>query len=300
VATNSLERGLAVMKTIGDRRGGMTNAEVSRQLDIPKSTCSYILTRLEREGFLIRHDATGRYKIGLSTLSLANDALREVGFLSIAEPFLYQLAESTGLVAILGALVGDRVLTVDRVESLEFLQNSAEKARSACYPSRQQRGVGVEYSLHASALGRAILAHLSAEQSGAMMAAFRLPKFPSKTNPSRVKFLAELEKVREQGCSVSDPQMFAEAFAIAAPIFDAKGVRGCICITQSHLSPDFRDVARLMILVKRAGREISRRLANSRSASLASVRPAEGAARGESKSGFTGLCREGQNVLFTN
>jgi DNA-binding IclR family transcriptional regulator len=288
------------MKTIGERRGGMTNAELSRQLDIPKSTYTYILTRLEREGFLIRHDATGRYKIGLSTLSLANDALREVGFLAIAEPFLYQLAESTGLVAILGALVGDRVLTVDRVESLEFLQNSAEKARSACYPSRQQRGVGVEYSLHASALGRAILAHLSTEQLGSMMANFQLPKFPSKTNPSRMKFLAELEKVREQGCSVSDPQVYSETFAIAAPIFDAKGVRGCVCIMQSHPTPDCRDAARLMNLVKKAGREISRRLASSKSVSLASVRPSEGALRGECKSSFTGLFREGQNVVFTN
>jgi DNA-binding IclR family transcriptional regulator len=288
------------MKTVGERRGGMTNAELSRHLDIPKSTCSYILTRLEREGFLIRHDATGRYKIGLSTLSLANDALREVGFLAIAEPFLYQLAESTGLVAILGALVGDRVLTVDRVESLEFLQNSAEKARSACYPSRQQRGVGVEYSLHASALGRAILAHLSTEQFGQMMANCKLPKFPSKTNPSRVKLLAELENVREQGCSVSDPQTYSEAFAIAAPIFDAKSVRGCICVTQSYLTPDVRDVARLMTLVKKAGREISRRLANSKSVSLASVRPSGGAVRGESKSSFAGLFRERQNVSFTN
>src|SRR5579863_2912433 len=52
IGTNSLERALALLETIEKTPGGLRNAEISRQLHIPKSTCSWILARLERQGYL--------------------------------------------------------------------------------------------------------------------------------------------------------------------------------------------------------------------------------------------------------
>ena len=263
-ATNSLERGLALLRAIGQRRGGMTNAELSRQLEIPKSTCTYILSRLEREEYVVRHKTTGRYTIGLNALALAHDALREIRFPAVAEATLYRLAEKTGFVAILGVLEGDRVLTVDRVESPDFRRDVSEKGHSRWpyYPPRESRSIGAEYSLHASALGRVALAFLSPEELSEKLRDYQFTKLTPKTMVSKSELMAELEWVRGRGYSITDQQYHMDTLAIAAPIFGADGkIRASVAIAGSRLSPTVRELTGLIAAVKEAGREISRALA---------------------------------------
>ncbi len=263
-ATNSLERGLALLRSIGGRRGGMTNAELSRQLEIPKSTCTYILSRLEREEYVVRHKTTGRYTIGLNALALAHDALREIRFPAVAEAALYRLAEKTGFVAILGVLEGDRVLTVDRVESPDFRRDVTEKGRSRWpyYPPRESRSIGAEYSLHASALGRVALAFLSPEELSEKLQDYQLTKLTPKTIVSKSDFMTELEWVRGRGYSITDQQYHMDTLSIAAPIFGAdRNIRASVGVAGSRLSPAVRELTGLIASVKEAGREISRVLA---------------------------------------
>ena len=263
LATNSLERGLALMKAIGGKRGGLTNAELSRALAIPKSTCTYILTRLEKDGLVVRNKMTSRYKIGLKTLVLAHDALREIGFHAIAEPALYRLADNSKLVAILGVLEGDRVLTVDRVESPEFMQDAAEAGRSRWpyYPARDQRDIGSELSLQASSIGRVVLAFQPRAEMRALLDKLELTKFTAKTITSKKELLAELKKIRAQGYAITDQQAHLDTLAIAAPIFDRNGeVRAALCVGGSRILPAFDDMPRLIKLVKDAARDISNRM----------------------------------------
>ena len=129
-ATNSLERAMALLELLEQTPGGLTNAEISRRLDIPKSTCSYIMARLERKGYLVRDEDTGCYQIGLTTVALAHGALREIGVRSIAEPALYKLASETGLSAGIGVLERGRVLVIDRVEGSDFVREAVETAHA--------------------------------------------------------------------------------------------------------------------------------------------------------------------------
>src|SRR5580698_1994034 len=122
IPTNSLERALVVLQFIGRTPGGVTNLEISREFAIARSTCSYILSRLEKEGYLARAKDTGKYRIGLRTLTLGRGALREVGFRSASEPTLYRLAADTGLAANLAVLEANRVVILDRVEGPAFVK----------------------------------------------------------------------------------------------------------------------------------------------------------------------------------
>src|SRR5215469_11862454 len=97
LATNSLERALVILQLIGKTAGGLTNLEISLELKTARSTCSYILSRLEREGYLVRDKASGKNRIGLKTLILGRGALREVGFRVVSKPTLCRLATETGL-----------------------------------------------------------------------------------------------------------------------------------------------------------------------------------------------------------
>lgn len=248
------------MGAIGQKRGGMTNTELSRQLAIPKSTCTYILTRLERQGYVCRNKVTGRYKLGLKALALAHDALREIGFHTIAEPVLYRLASSTGLVALVGALDGNRVLTVERVESPEFME--VGRSQWPFYPSREFRDLGAEVSLHASSVGRILLAFMPRGEMLDILQTVQLTKITPGTISTKGELLAELDRVREQGYSIADQQLHEDFCAVGAPIFDANGaVRAAVSLAGSRALPVFRDMSRLVSAVKSAAREISKRLA---------------------------------------
>src|SRR5580765_6495097 len=125
---NSLERALILLKVIEQTPGGLRNTDISKELKIPKSSCSYIVSRLEREGYLIKDPISKRYKIGLTPIALAHGALREVGIRTVAEPALYKLTSQTGLSAGIGVLQKGRVLLVDRVEGPRFVDRAIEFA----------------------------------------------------------------------------------------------------------------------------------------------------------------------------
>ena len=252
-SSNSLERALVLLKVIEQVPGGLQNAEISRKLKIPKSSCSYILRRLEREGYLIRDEATARYRIGLAMVALAHGALREIGIRSVAEPALYRLTNQTGLSAGIGVLERGRVLMVDRLEGPEFVSNTQPR-------KREQRDIGRELPAHSTALGKVLLAFLAPKQVLNVIAERGLARSTPKTIVSKTKLLSELEVVRRQGYAIADEEADRGLRALAAPIFDADGtVRAAVSVNGSPAENVWNDLGELVRLVEVAARDISKR-----------------------------------------
>ena len=266
--TNSLERALTILEIIERTPGGLRHAEISRQILIPKSTCSYIVARLERRGYLTRDEETGRYRIGLSTVTLAHGALREVGLRAIAEPALYKLASATGLSAGMGVMDRGRVLVIDRVEGAEFVRDAVQVAEglpprwaepSRKYRLRADRDIGRELPAHSSALGKVLLAYLPDQQVLGLIAERGLARQTRKTITSKTRLLHELEQVRRQGYATAEEEMTGIR-AIAAPIYGAGNqVSAGVSLNGSPGEAAWSDPEELVGLVKAAAREISRR-----------------------------------------
>jgi DNA-binding IclR family transcriptional regulator len=263
LATNSLERGLAVLRMIGRKRGGLTHAEISHGLEIPKSTCTYILKRLEREGFVMRNKGTGRYRIGVDVLPLAHNALLEVSLLSLAKPVLRELAKSTGLVAILGVRAGNRVIAIDCLDGAAFAVNSAEGMAREQRPCGEPDGIGAEYSLNSSAPGKVLLAYSRQNYLANTGRAGAQPDATPGMPPAGAAKcqITELEHIRERGYAIRERRFALTPFSIAAPVIDAKGnIRAALCIQENVLRPGNRDVKGWVMLLKKASQEISKRL----------------------------------------
>jgi len=264
-ATNSLERALLLLKAIEQTPGGLKNAEIHRLLKIPKSTCSYITSRLEREGYLIRDQISGRYRIGLATVALAYGALREIGIRSVAEPALYKLTSETGLSAGIGVLEQGRVLLVDRVEGPGFVSRALEAADTnlsrASFRARSQRDIGRELPAHSTALGKVLLAYLPVDQALEIITQRGLERSTKKTIVSKGAFLAQLELVRKQGYALADEEAYSDLRALSAPIPDATGtVRAAVSVNGSPKDPVWADLPALVKLVSAAARDISKRV----------------------------------------
>ena len=236
---------MKVLEMVGRRRGGLTNKEISQELQIATSSSSYILSRLEREGYLERNAVTGRYEIGLKILAIAHGALRQMDFRTVADPVLQGLTSETKLEAVIGVLEQDRLMVVSRVPSGHFPKADVD--------------TGSEFPAHATAIGKVLLAHLPEEQIQSLVEKKSWPKLTSRTITSIQDLLAELERVRRRGYSVSDEEQRLGLRAVGAPIVDCQGaVRAAVAAVGTTKQPIWRETSAVVELVKAAGHEISR------------------------------------------
>jgi IclR family KDG regulon transcriptional repressor len=241
--TNSLERALAILEFIAHKSGGLTNAEISARFKMATSTSSYILKRLEREGYLRRDPENGRYEMGLKIVALSHGALRDMGLRRIAEPILHRLSSETKTSALIGVLERGRVMIVDKVEKPDL--------------ARIDIDIGVRYPAHSTALGKVLLAHLPERQLVSLFDHYGLPKTSPKTIDSRSRLLEELQTVQKQGYAVSDGELFLGIRAVAAPIFDAsEEISAAVSVTGLTVAVE---EATVISTVKAAAREISHR-----------------------------------------
>src|SRR5437868_12129544 len=95
--SGSVERALTVLEAVADRAGGVSNADLHRKLKIPKSSASYILRTLVKNGYLRRDRDSHRYHLGLKVVGLSHRALASLDVREVAEPILKQLVESSHL-----------------------------------------------------------------------------------------------------------------------------------------------------------------------------------------------------------
>jgi IclR family KDG regulon transcriptional repressor len=267
--TNSLERALAVLELIAQTPGGLRNAEISRRLRIPKSTCTYILSRLEQSGYLTKNHDSSLYRIGLTPVALAHGALREIGVRTIAEPALYKLATATGLSAGIGILERGYVLIIDRVEGYDFVRDLVQgadgfspsgKSHPPHYPVREDRDVGRELPAHSTAVGKVLMAWLPRPALLELLEQRGLPRLTRKTITSKARLFQELELVREQGYATANGEHSSSLRSIATPIRNAAGfVSAGVSLNGPITKAAWNEPSELVELVKSAAREISRR-----------------------------------------
>src|SRR6478735_3270210 len=141
----SVERAANILKALagGSRRLGVS--ELSDQLGLAKGTVHGLLQTLKDEGFVEQDPESGKYQLGAALLQLGNIYLdvNELRGRSLA--WADSLAVRTGEAVRVGSLHGDGVLIIHHVfrpdNSLQILE------------------VGAQLPLHATALGKAVLAH---------------------------------------------------------------------------------------------------------------------------------------------
>ena len=111
--SQTLDRGLRVLKLLADTDHGLTVTELASKLGVNRTVVYRLLATLEQHA-LVRRDIGGRARVGLGVLRLAHQVhplLREA-----AMPVLRSLAEEIGATAHLTLVDGNEALAVAVVE----------------------------------------------------------------------------------------------------------------------------------------------------------------------------------------
>ncbi len=139
--SQTLDRGLKVLKLLADTDHGLTVTELSQKLGVNRTVVYRLLATLEQHA-LVRRDLGGRARVGLGVLRLGRQVhplVREA-----ALPALRSLAEDIGATAHLTLVDGAEALAVAVVEPSWTDYHVAYRA-------------GFRHSLDRGAAGKAIL-----------------------------------------------------------------------------------------------------------------------------------------------
>jgi DNA-binding IclR family transcriptional regulator len=243
----AVDRAMSLFELLAQSHTGLTLSQLSRKLDIPKSTAHYLLHTLRTRGY-VQRSADGRhYSLGLRFADVARGDNAELCLRSLALPYLRQIVARLDLTAMLAVRRSAEAVLVARVESHHDEGGGA--------------WVGRHMDLHCTAQGKALIANLSDEELSKLFAGRELARFTRKTICSLTALKAHLVEVRARGFAVNDEEMVAGIRAVAAPVVDSSGaviasvtVRGTTRLIPTHL---LAQLGREMIL---ASHEISQRM----------------------------------------
>jgi DNA-binding IclR family transcriptional regulator len=243
----AVERALSMLEAVAHEPEGLSNAEISRKLQIPKSSASYILRTLEKQGYLHRNRENGKYRVGLKILSLSRGALSGIDVREVALPIMRHLVEKTSLTCHLAILDGPEAVYIEKVEPPGFI--------------RMDTWVGRRMRVHATSVGKSLVAHIPQQQLEKILADRALERRTPKTICTLPRLLKELEKVRSQGYAVDDEENNLGARCVGAPIFNQQGaIEASLGLSGTIHQVNEQTMPRILEHLKDAARHISMQL----------------------------------------
>lgn len=202
-ATHTTARIVEALSAVED--AGVT--ELADELDLSKASVHNHLVTLERLGVVLSED--GRYRLGLRFLDLGLTVRDRMDVYAVAREEVADLADATGESTCL--------VVPERGEAVHAAVHD---------PGRNDRRVrpGTRLPLHATAPGKLILAHRSADEVDEYVETHGLDRRTDRTITAAPDLRDELRSITDQGLAYDRGEAFEGMRGVAAPI--ARGDRG--------------------------------------------------------------------------
>lgn len=204
----AVERAIDILEVIRTR-GTAGISEISRELDLPKSTVHRILATLSSKAVVDEDGETNRYSLGPRIVEMGLSALNRWDFINAAMPYLEELRDRWDETIALVLKVRDKYTYIARAMST---------TESFFTPL-----IGIHYPLHWAASGRALLAFVSEEELGEFIRTNPLIPCTDLTITDLTTLEEELKRVRAVGYATSFGERVNGAGAISAPIRNRRG-----------------------------------------------------------------------------
>ncbi|HSB72996.1 MAG TPA: IclR family transcriptional regulator [Candidatus Methylomirabilis sp.] len=243
-----MDKALRILETLGEESGDLGLVELSRHLEIEKSTLHRLLGTLEARRFVRRDPLSLRYSLGIRMLELGTAVTTRSALGRAATPVLDLLAVRSRQTVNLAVLDGDEILYLAKRESPDPLRLTVEAGR--------------RLPAHCTALGKAILAFRPpAEVRRLFSRRKRLRQFTPNTITNPREILDHLGEVHRTGVAVDREELILGLRCVAAPILDFTGYAvAAMSISAPAVTLGDERVAELQPLLTEAAAEVSRAL----------------------------------------
>lgn len=203
----SLERGLAVIRSLGANTPEMTLSDVAKSTGMTRATARRFLLTLVDLGY-VRTDGK-QFALNARVLDLGYAFLSGLPLPELAQPHLERLAASVCESCSLSILDGADVVYVARVAVSRIMTVSIN--------------VGTRFPAYATSMGHVLLAGLGEDAVTRYLAEATLERFTRRMITSPEALRAELVRVRTQGWALVDQELEEGIRSVAAPVHDRTG-----------------------------------------------------------------------------
>lgn len=201
----ALDRAVAILKVMAEREG-MSLTELAEASGQAPATVYRVLSTFEAHGMVEVDPGTQLWFVGQEAFRIGSAFLGRTSLVEQARGVMHALMAETGETANLAIADGGQVVFISQVETHE--------------PIRAFFRPGTRGPIHASGIGKALLAHLPVEAVDRIVAEQGLAAFTARTITGRAVLDAALAEIRAAGFAVDDGERTEGMRCVAAPIFN--------------------------------------------------------------------------------
>jgi len=197
---------MAILASFDSAHRRLGVREIARRSGIPRSTAHRAVQRLLAWGALEHAGASG-VQIGVRLFEVGTLAPTQMKIRDAAAPYAHHLNEFTQLTVNVAAREGDEVVYLEKISTREPVPHTR---------------LGGRASLHATALGKAILASCASGFIDEVLSR-PLPAWTERTITDPGALRSELTLIRTRRIAYDLEEWKSGVFCVASPILDAAG-----------------------------------------------------------------------------
>ncbi|MBI1187017.1 MAG: helix-turn-helix domain-containing protein [Alphaproteobacteria bacterium] len=201
---STLERGLAVLRAFDQNRPEMSLSEVAAVTDLSPAVARRCLNTLVQLGYVAKHGR--RFLLRPEVLVFGSAFMSSMNLETVALPALQYLRDETGDSSSMAVLSGHDILYVAHV--------------STTRPIRLSANVGTRFPIHATSLGKVLLAFQPEDAIETYLRSAALTRFTPHTIVDPAALRACLAETRANGFASAQDELDFGIVSVAAPVFD--------------------------------------------------------------------------------
>jgi DNA-binding IclR family transcriptional regulator len=243
--TQAVERAIAILECFRGDAVALGITDIARSVGLNISTAHRLMRALVAAGFMEQDPTSERYHLGTEIAVLGQRALEQLGY-DLAKPVLTELARLTGESASLGVRRGQEVVVIEIAASAQ--------------PLRFDHPSGAEIPLHASGMGKVLLAFSGMTPADAVGGLRGLPVFTNRTISVRADLIDALTRIRHDGYALNVEERYQGVNGVAAPVLGPSGIaRAAVGVQGPSLRLTPERLQEIAPMVQQAAHQLSTR-----------------------------------------
>jgi len=241
--SGTVKKALEVLEVFYHSGGELSLSEISEKTGFNRATAFRLVSTLTQKGLLHQEVKKGKYYLSLRTLHIGYVARTRLGYLDTMYRHLSKLCREHGVAINTTVLDADKLLVIDEIGIANDFRITAP--------------VGKLLPLHATAAGKVILAHWTADEREAFYGRYRLEPITQHTIVDSARMEKELETIRQEGIAYDHEEFILGTWATAYPVFENKRILNVISIVAPSSQIDSDRSKKLSGALKSCATEIS-------------------------------------------
>jgi IclR family transcriptional regulator, KDG regulon repressor len=242
-----VHRALDILEVFLKQPGEVGIADLAALSAVNISTTHRIVSDLVKRGYLRQRQKRGKYTVGVKLLEFGPAIQMTLKIGEIATPYLQKLSTITGEYA--------EVAILDSFDAVTVAQEEVE------HNLKISNIVGERLPLHATSVGKILLAYMKVEDRKAFYEHHSLKIFNENTIANIGQMEKEVTQIRENGVAFDKEEYDIGIWSAAAPVFDfSNSVIAGLALAAPSVRVGDGDDQEFTSLVKNTALEISREM----------------------------------------